>query len=280
MTEPPTRALLDELLQLSVSLCVAEVSARLARAALRIAGAAGAELALDVRETLTSARCAEGDTRGEPALELELRAHGERIGRLRVFASKAPDAATLDALRTLAAHGGLALANARVHEAALVRAERDALTGLANHGHVWEALEREASRAQRYGRALAFVMLDVDRFKAFNDRHGHLAGDAALTQIAGLVRERSRASDTAGRYGGDELALVLPETGADGAIAVAEKIRAAAEALSLGAGFAGLTVSAGVACAPADGKTAADLVREADARLYRAKAAGGNRVIA
>jgi len=280
MHDQRTRALLDALLELAASLCFADVCARLVGAPQRIAGATGAELALDARESCASARYAEGDTRGEPALELELRAHDEPLGRLRVFASVAPDAGTLDALRTLALHGGLALANARAHEAALVRAERDALTGLANHGHVWEALEREASRAHRYGRALAFVMLDVDRFKAFNDRHGHLAGDAALAQIALLVRERSRASDTAGRYGGDELALVLPETSAEGALAVAEKIRSAAESLSLGAGFARLTVSAGVACAPADGRTAADLVREADARLYRAKAAGGNRVIA
>ena len=280
MNEERTRALLDVLLELSASLCVADVSARLARAPLRLGFAIGVELALDERDGFTGLRVTAGETRLEPALELELRAHGERLGRLRVFARGAPDEASQNALRTLAAHGGLALANARAHEAALIRAERDALTGLANHGHVWEALEREASRAQRYGRALAFVMLDVDRFKAFNDRHGHLAGDAALAQIAALVRERSRASDTAGRYGGDELALVLPETSAEGAIAVAEKIRAAAEALALGAGLGKLTVSAGVACSPTDGKTAADLVRGADARLYRAKAAGGNRVVA
>lgn len=280
MDEERTRTLLEAVLELSASLCAADVCARLVSAVLRIAGVTGTELALDAREGLASARHAEGYTQLEPALELELRAHGQRLGRLRVFASGEPDAVTVETLQALAAHGSVALANARAHEAALLRAERDALTGLANHGHVWEVLERETSRAQRYGRALAFVMFDVDRFKAFNDRHGHLAGDAALAQIALLVRERSRASDTAGRYGGDELALVLPETSADGAIAVAEKIRAAADSLSLGAGLGTLTVSAGIACTPVDGVTAADLVREADARLYRAKAAGGNRVIA
>jgi two-component system chemotaxis family response regulator WspR len=162
----------------------------------------------------------------------------------------------------------------------LLRAERDALTGLANHGHIWEALEREAARADRYGRALSFVMFDVDLFKPWNDRFGHVAGDEALVRIAALVRERSRASDIAGRYGGDELALVLPETTHEGAIAVAEKIRAATEALALTEAGPGLTLSAGIASTPEDGKTAADLVRVADARLYVAKAANGNRVIA
>jgi len=278
--EEPTRALLHALLELSASLCVADVSERLAEAALRLAGASGAELVLDACDASAGLRVTTGDTRGEPSIQLELRARGASFGRLCVFSDTPLEDAARSALRTLAAHGEIALSNARAHEAALIRADRDALTGLANHGHVWEALEREASRAHRYGRALAFVMIDVDRFKAFNDRHGHLAGDAALAQIATLVRERSRASDTAGRYGGDELALVLPETSAEGAIAVAEKIRDAAQARTLGATGGSLTVSAGVACAPTDGKTAADLVRVADARLYRAKAAGGNRVIA
>jgi diguanylate cyclase (GGDEF)-like protein len=181
------------------------------------------------------------------------------------------------ALARLAELGAQALANARAHAAALERAERDPLTGLANHGHVWAALEREAARAERHGGALSLVMFDVDRFKSWNDRRGHLEGDAALVRLARLVRERSRREDTAGRYGGDEFALVLPETTREGAVNVAEKIRAAAEQLT-DSDAAG-ALSAGVATAPADGTSAAELVRAADARLYQAKAAGGNRVV-
>lgn len=277
MSDASAEALLEAVRELSSSLREADVGARLLGAVLALSGASGAALELEARgESRALAReC--GDCGGAAARVLELRAHGESVGRLRVFAHGDLDES---ALRALAAHGAIALSNARDHEQALARAERDALTGLANHGHLWAALERETARAERYGRDLAFVMIDVDRFKAFNDRHGHLAGDAALAQIARLVRERSRASDTAGRYGGDELALVLPETTALGAIAVAEKIRSAAEALRPDGADVSLTLSCGVASAPRDGKSAADLVRAADARLYRAKASGGNRVIA
>ncbi|MEX2209038.1 MAG: GGDEF domain-containing protein [Myxococcota bacterium] len=280
MDEARTRALLDALLELSASLIFADVCTRLVRAPLRLGLASGAELALDARETLASAHHAEGDTRGEPALELELRAGGEPLGRLRVFAGVAPDAAATQALRRLAQHGGIALANARVHEAALIRADYDSLTGLANFGRISSVLEQEFARAQRYGRAMAVVMFDIDDLKRWNDRFGHEAGNVALVGIATLLRERSRASDVAGRWGGDELVLVLPETTTDGAVAVAEKVRAAFESLTGAERGAALTISAGVASAASDGKTAAELMRVADARLYRAKAAGGNRVIA
>lgn len=277
MDDARAEALLDAARGLCASLRVEDVGARLVDAVLRLCGAKAVRLMLYARGEIAAFELQRGDARAPPAREIELRARAEPLGRLYVFADAALDEM---ALRALVAHGVLALANACAHEAALLRAERDALTGLANYGHLWAALEREAARAQRYGRALAFVMIDVDRFKDFNDRHGHLAGDAALVQIARLVRERSRASDTPGRYGGDELAVVLPETSAEGAIAVAEKIRAAAEAQAASASDPALTLSVGVASAPHDGKTAADLIREADARLYRAKAAGGNRVIA
>jgi diguanylate cyclase (GGDEF)-like protein len=278
--ETRRRALLDVLLELSASLCVADVCARLVRAPLRLGLASGVELALDAREGFASAHHAQGDTRGTPAREFELHARGEQLGRLRVFASQATDAAALDALHTLAAQAGIALANARIHEAALIRADYDALTGLANFGRISSVLEQELERAQRYGRAMAVVMFDIDGLKGWNDRFGHEAGNAALVGIAKLLRERSRASDVAGRWGGDELVLVLPETTTDGAVAVAEKVRAAFESLAHAERGAPLTISAGVASAVSDGKTAAELMRVADARLYRAKAAGGNRVIA
>jgi len=274
-----TRALLDALLDLASSLRVDEVAARLVHAPLRLGLARGAALELDAREREAGVRIASGEHAGEPALELVLEARGERLGRLRVFASPAPAGPALEALRALAAHGAAALANARAHQAALLRADYDALTGLANFGRIVAALEHELGRAQRYRRELAVVMFDVDDLKGWNDRFGHPAGNAALVRLAALLRERSRSSDTAGRYGGDELVLVLPETSSDGAVAVAEKVRSAFAAAAEEAG-APLGVSAGVASAGHDGKTAAELLAAADARLYRAKAAGGNRVIA
>src|SRR5262249_11992283 len=136
--------------------------------------------------------------------------------------------------------------------------------------------EHEVTRAERYGRALSLVIFDMDGLKRVNDRFGHLAGDEVLVGAGRLVRERSRASDTAARYGGDELVLVLPETARAGAVAVAEEIRASIEELR--AGPAQVTVSAGVAAAPDDGRDPRQLLAAADARLYAAKAAGGNRV--
>lgn len=262
---------------LSASLSVAEVSERLVDAALRLGGATGVELVLDARDTDRGMQRTRGDTRGEPARLFALHARGESLGRLRVFAIGPLDDF---ALTSLVAHGGLALANARTHEAALLRADYDSLTGIANYGRITAALERELAHALRYGRALALVMFDIDDLKGWNDRHGHAAGNAALVRVATLLSERSRQSDTAGRYGGDELVLVLPETTADGALAVAEKVRAAVESLAHDVGGAPLTVSAGVASVPVDGNTVSDLLRAADARLYRAKTAGKNRVIA
>lgn len=268
-------ALLAAVREVSASLRIDEVAARLVAAVLGVGGARGVVLSLESCAAPGAASQIAGETRGEPTAVFELRGREEAVGRLSVFGTESSDA---QALAALAEHGAIALANARAHEAALRRADLDALTGLANHGRIWKVLEREAGRAHRYDRPLSFVLFDIDFLKAVNDRGGHLEGDAALKRIAALLLERSRATDTAGRYGGDELALVLPETAREGAIAVAEKIRAAFELAR--ADGAKQSVSAGVASAPADGVLAVELVRAADARLYRAKAAGGNRVIA
>jgi diguanylate cyclase (GGDEF)-like protein len=252
-----------------------EVSRVLLAAALRLARATGGEVALrgaDDAERLAARRGRAREARAEVVLKLGA------LGELRLRGVRARSDSARRALRALTRAGVLALERAHAYEAALARAERDPLTGLANRRRLWASLERETARAERYGRAVSVVMLDVDGFKKFNDRLGHLAGDEALARAAQLVRERSRASDLAARYGGDELALVLPETPRAGAIAVAEKIRASIEALRI-AGER-VTVSAGIASAPDDGRSAADLVRAADARLYLAKAAGGNRVAA
>ena len=254
-----------------------EASRRLLSGALRLAHARAGEVTLRGSTGAPQVVAKRGRASGKP-LALPLRAAGRALGELRLHPPRAPGAARLRLLRQLVAAGARALAAADVHAAALRRAELDPLTGLANHGQFWVLLEREVAHAARYGRALSVVMLDLDGFKRWNDRHGHVAGDGALVCAARVIAGGTRVSDTAGRYGGDEFALVLPETPRAGAIAVAEKVRAAIEAeCPEGDPF---TLSGGVACAPEDGRTAAELVRVADARLYAAKAAGGNRVVA
>jgi len=188
-------------------------------------------------------------------------------------------AADLRLLRLLAGHAAVALANADRFEEVLERAQRDSLTGLANHGHFWSALDTEAKRAARHERPLALAMVDVDHFKRFNDALGHLRGDAVLVAVARTLAERSRAHDLAARYGGEEFAVLLPETDAAGARAFGEKVCQSVEALGLAhADGAPLTVSAGVATLQGPDDRAEALVERADVALYRAKAAGRNRV--
>jgi diguanylate cyclase (GGDEF)-like protein len=189
--------------------------------------------------------------------------------------------ADLHLLETIAAHAAVALQNAERYEELLHRAQCDALTGLANHGHFWSSLEVEVQRANRYARELSVVMIDVDLFKDFNDRNGHMGGDEALATIARLIQERCRSSDLAARYGGEEFAVVLPETSLEGALSFGEKIRQSVEEEPFGRDRAQrLTISVGVSNFPADGEGARSLVEAADQQLYRAKSEGRDRVCA
>jgi diguanylate cyclase (GGDEF)-like protein len=182
-------------------------------------------------------------------------------------------------LEGIAGHAAIALSNARRYEEMLERARRDPLTGLANHGHFWASLDVEVRRSDRHARPLSVVLIDIDHFKAFNDRHGHLEGDKALMAVGKGIECCSRVHDVVARYGGEEFAVVLPEASRAGAVAFAEKIREMVESLE----FAGedrpaITISAGVACFGEDGTTARELVQAADRQLYRAKDRGRNRV--
>ncbi len=154
-------------------------------------------------------------------------------------------------------------------------AYRDFLTGLYNHRYFQEQLAHEVERAQRYGHQLSVLMLDVDRFKQVNDTYGHLMGDTLLSYVARLVSAKVRSCDVAARYGGDEFAVILPETDQEKAIAVAEKLRKAVSADRhwQGAllGNLGVGICFGVASFPDDGRTADDLLVCADRRLYSAK---------
>jgi diguanylate cyclase (GGDEF)-like protein len=157
----------------------------------------------------------------------------------------------------------------------------DALTGLRNRRYVADVLALEVLRANRYGTALSLLMADLDHFKRVNDTHGHLAGDAVLAATAGIVMQFLRSIDVAGRYGGEEIVVVLPQTDLEGAVALAERVRGAVEAneCELGDGRrAAVTVSVGVAQLQR-GEEVGDLIAAADAALYTAKSAGRNRVV-
>jgi diguanylate cyclase (GGDEF)-like protein len=155
----------------------------------------------------------------------------------------------------------------------------DGLTGIANRRAFDEAIDREWSRAQRSDGTLAIVMFDIDHFKAFNDRYGHVAGDARLVTVARLIAAAARREgDLAARYGGEEFALLLPNTTLDAAYAIAESVR---ESVASESREAELTISSGVAAAIASGDalTTQTLLVWADAALYTAKRGGRNRTV-
>ena len=160
-----------------------------------------------------------------------------------------------------------------------VEAITDGLTGLYNHRYLHERLEEELKRARRRDTPLSLLFCDCDDFKAYNDTHGHKAGDAALARIARTVESCSRRVDLAARYGGEEFVLVLVETDAAGALTVAERIRAEVASSSAAAGQP-LTVSIGVATCPDDGAARDELLDKADWAMYAAKRAGRDRVLA
>jgi diguanylate cyclase (GGDEF)-like protein len=154
----------------------------------------------------------------------------------------------------------------------------DGLTGLYNRRHFDDVLTREVRRAQREKGTLSLVMIDLDRFKQYNDRWGHREGDVELVRVALRVRQAVRATDLAFRYGGEELAVLLPACPRGEVVAVAEKIRLAINADAPHLGGRGTTVSLGVATAPDDAGAPQELVEAADRALYAAKAGGRDRV--
>ena len=181
----------------------------------------------------------------------------------------------------LASQAGVALENARLHDVVQRQASTDDLTGLVNRRRFIESLQAEIERARRFGSPLTVILADLDDFKRVNDELGHHAGDIVLRSFADLMRSHVREVDVPGRIGGEEFAIVLPETDADGAASVAERMRQALGAVSLPVEddrSIRVTASFGVA----DLQTAQsgdDLLRAADTALYRAKANGKNRVV-
>jgi diguanylate cyclase (GGDEF)-like protein len=172
---------------------------------------------------------------------------------------------------------GLAITNADTSAHLLAQATSDPLTGLLNHRAFQQRVENEVRRAQRYERPLALVLLDLDHFKSINDAYGHQAGDSALMQAANLLETSARAGDVLGRIGGDEFALLLPETIAEGACAIAQRVAAEFRAAPVGVA-SHLTMSAGV-CDLTQAKNHKELLQLADGALYWAKNQGRDNVV-
>jgi len=176
----------------------------------------------------------------------------------------------------------IALQNARLFRQMSELAVTDNLTGLANRRGFFELAEKEAVRAHRYKRSVCMVMFDIDDFKKVNDTHGHLIGDQVLRVLASTVRRAIRATDTVCRFGGDEFLILMPEAGLEQAMATAERLRQKISTemvvVTAGGQFS-LTISLGVVSLDGgDGETVERLIERADAAMYKAKAAGKNRV--
>ena len=156
----------------------------------------------------------------------------------------------------------------------------DGLTGLFNRRYFDDVLQGEMNRVQRYDGCFSVFFIDLDNFKKLNDTYGHQAGDLTLKVVADILQAMKRTEDTACRYGGEELVLILPETEKMNALVIAERIRKKVEEAVLefeGKTF-NVTLSGGIASYPADGKGAQDLVHAADVALYQAKESGRNRI--
>jgi diguanylate cyclase (GGDEF)-like protein len=182
-------------------------------------------------------------------------------------------------LRALADSSAVALRNADLHDRLREQATLDPLTGCHNRRGFDEVMLAEMARARRYDRPLCLVLMDIDRFKSINDDYGHEVGDSALQRIGRAVRHHIRASDSACRFGGEEFALVFPETDKMEGINSAERLREMVEGIKPSAEIPRtITASFGVANFPGDAATVAELIRAADRALYLAKTGGRNRV--
>jgi diguanylate cyclase (GGDEF)-like protein/putative nucleotidyltransferase with HDIG domain len=178
-------------------------------------------------------------------------------------------------LSQLASRIAMPIENARLYAEAEQRARIDQLTGLWNRHHLEEQIQIEIGRHSRYGGTFSLVILDLDFFKAFNDSYGHLAGDELLRQLGSIMKNTVRAADGAFRYGGDEFAILLPQTNLKDAYEVAERVRSRIVS-EIKVGDTPVTASFGLASWPADGIRINEIIASADMALYYAKQSGGN----
>jgi diguanylate cyclase (GGDEF)-like protein len=228
---------------------------------------------------------------GSHATCVPLVAQGEAIGVMSLVGpadsspADADERDREDHLRLLSAVSeqiALALSNLQLRETLKNQSIRDPLTGLFNRRFLEESLDRECRRSVRANRPLSVLMLDIDHFKQFNDTWGHEAGDAVLREVGTVTKSVFREEDVACRYGGEEFALVLADTTAEGALQRANTLRDRVRGISMTfrrQTLGQLTVSVGIATLPAHGADGASLLHAADLALYRAKREGRDRVV-
>jgi diguanylate cyclase (GGDEF)-like protein len=288
----------DALLEIAVQTTVDGVAADGGRAMLRSApGGAPEERALSgdpsalieviaqaEGEVLASGQPQEVSTDAGSALGHPLRgASNDAQGVVSVWRRDRPFASSeRELFHYLAAQAGVSIENVELHETVQRQAVTDELTGLSNHRRFQEALAAELERARRFDTGIGLVMLDVDNFKQVNDTYGHQVGDRVLQEVARVLRTESREVDEPARYGGEELAVILPAADLEGAFGLAERVRTGIQAIEVpidGGDPLRVTASFGVAALPESALDQGSLIAAADAALYTAKRAGKNRTI-
>lgn len=219
--------------------------------------------------------------KSEAAIPLKIK--GEAIGVLDIESDKL-DAFTEKDLRmfsVFASQAAIAIENARLYDQTKEFSLTDALTRIANRRHFNLMLDNELKKARGYSRQLSLAMIDLDDFKSFNDRFGHVAGDKMLIHIVDTLKRNLRDTDFVARYGGEEFVVIFPETGHPLASKVSERLRSAVEGKQLkikGRRGKKMTISIGIATYPGNTETSVELIQIADRALYRAKRLGKNRV--
>ena len=213
----------------------------------------------------------------QSVVRVPLLVNGKAIGSLSI-ASRHPNAYNqnqIQLLSQLASQIAMPIENSQLYAQAEQRARIDELTGLWNRRHLEERVQSEIGRHSRYGGTFSLIILDLDSFKAFNDSYGHLAGDELLRQFGSIVRSTIRSADEAFRYGGDEFAILLPQTNIKDAHEVAERVRSRI-ASEIELADTSVTASFGLASWPVDGIGIDEIITAADMALYYAKQSGGN----
>jgi diguanylate cyclase (GGDEF)-like protein len=248
------------------------------KAATEATGAAGGVIL-----TADVPRVSRGVTAGDPSqhLDVPLRTEQGTVSTLRLFSGAEPfDEDARDAAKWIATQAEIALENAHLHRLVQQQALTDDLTSLPNRRRFMSEFRREAQRADRSGTALSVIVLDIDDFKQVNDTWGHETGDLVLRGLAEALAAATRSVDLAARLGGEEFAVLLPTTDAEGAVGVAERIQRDLAEFSVPVrdGVVQVTASFGISSFP-DLAPLAELLNDADRCLYEAKRAGKNRIV-
>ncbi len=215
-----------------------------------------------------------------------LKAHDKVIGLIladNVYNKKPITNDDLRILSMFANQAGLAIENSRLYEKTLIQSHKDSLTNLWNHAYFQFLLKNELKNAQVDKNNLSIIMLDIDNFKEHNDKHGHQSGDQILYNVAKIIKDSARRKDHACRYGGEEFAVILPNTKLNEANNIAERIRKNIASNLFDNQITGeidkITVSLGVATYPEDADSPSKLISICDKKMYKAKTAGKNKVV-